>query len=82
MLGDNNNEASLMNFDDNGNFAEPEQSEIALPVDDLPPSPEGCDASAEVTEFENSGIELSRAMQFFDWCNANPGDVADGLCGP
>ena len=82
MLGDNNNESSLVNFDDSGEFVEPTAEELALPADDLPPPPAECDTSAEVTEFENSGMELSRAMQFFDWCNANPGDVADGLCGP
>jgi hypothetical protein len=51
-------------------------------VDDLPVKAETCDATAEETAFTEAATAADRQQQFFDWCNANPGDVTMGLCGP
>lgn len=51
MLGDNDNTSAKANFDASGAFVEPAPETLALPVDDLPPKAEDCDATAEEAAF-------------------------------
>ena len=44
--------------------------------------PEGCDAYTEEHDYLNIAMNLDIAQQFASWCDANPGSVMDGLCGP
>ena len=61
MLGDNNNSGSTMNFNDSGTLVEATAEELALPVDTLPPQPEGCDTATTVGDFEASVVALNFA---------------------
>ena len=44
--------------------------------------PEGCDAYREESHYRNIAIALGNTQRFASWCDANPGSVMDGLCGP
>ena len=81
-LGESNNEMSMNNFFASGAFVPPEPAELAVPADMLPPKPDDCDAQHEEDKYENAASSLNIATQFATWCNANPGDVTMGLCGP
>ena len=44
--------------------------------------PEGCDAYTEEHGYRNMAMNLDNTQRFASWCDANPGSVIDGLCGP
>ena len=76
-LGLNNNMSAEANFFASGMFVEP-----APPIPEGLVRPEDCDADAEEVAYVSAASTLDIAQQFADWCDANPGSIMDGLCGP
>ena len=64
-------------------FMEPSEEDLAIPTEDFPPRPtEDCDPTHEESSYEQAYVAKTVALQFAAWCEANPGDVTMGLCGP
>ena len=76
-LGSNYNFESEANFFDSMTLVEPYPE---IPADLV--KPEGCDAYTEEHDYLNIAMNLDNVQRFANWCDANPGSVMDGLCGP
>ena len=76
-LGDNNNMSAEANFFNSGLFVPP-----APAIPDGLVKPDGCDADQEEIDYVSAASTLDIANQFASWCDANPGSISEGLCGP